>query len=169
VALHVAGGLLMLAFVVRMHHARYLLIVLPELTLLAAFVLHRQGRVRVTQVTATVWVGLQIAFFLGYPFVAGDPLKTLVAHWREHLQGELVAYELPPREKSWVLALAQGRLSERRPDHGAYVILDERRLADFREYRVVRADVRLQSVRLEGLTLARTYRRYVLIEPGPSP
>jgi hypothetical protein len=65
--------------------------------------------------------------------------------------------------------LAQGRLSERRPDHGAYVILDERRLADFREYRVVRADVRLQSVRLEGLTLARTYRRYVLIEPEPSP
>ncbi len=161
---HIVMTLIVLLFVVKGHKARYLLVVFPAVTLLISYFIHQQNLNSLAKKIAIVWAFLQIAVFICYPYVSGDPLKDLINYWQQHLQGDLESYELSKRETSWVQALSHGMLQ---PYHGGneYVILDAGDIGHFENYEVLQQATKLQKIEFKDHKFTKTFRKILLIKP----
>ncbi len=166
VLLYIALTLLLLILVVKRHKDRYLFVVFPPITLLLSYLIFQEHLRMLAQKIAMVWALLQIAVFLCYPYVVGTPLHDLIGYWQQHLQGNLMVYELPQREISWVQALSHGMLQSD-PTENSYVILDAQQMSHFQRYEVIQQARLLQDIEFHDATFTPKYKTFLLIKPLP--
>ena len=119
------------------HRDRYLLMIVPALSLIAARVIHQGGVARSALRLAAIAAIIQAAGIGVHGYVVGRPLHDLVGYWQHHLRGQLAVQSLGDRESTWALAISGGRLS---PSRGgiAYVVTPARQREQFPDYEVVR-------------------------------
>lgn len=169
---HLAVTGVLLVCVVRRRDSRYLLVVMPGLALLAATLARQRGLDRVARNVAITWAALQVAFFLAFPVATGEPLRALVRQWAGQGEGALASYEMPERDRGWLLALTEGRLRPYGPGC-RHVILEDRQLLRFQERETARFRVVGEARRTRGVTLrwprpVPRYRKYFLLEILPT-
>lgn len=119
------------------HRDRYLLMIVPALSLIAARVIHQGGMARSALTLAAIAAIIQAAGICVHGYVVGRPLHDLVGYWRHDLRGDLAVQSLGDRESTWALAISGGRLS---PSRGgiAYVVTPAWQREQFPDYEVVR-------------------------------
>ena len=98
------------AFAFAHHRDRYLLAIVPALSVVLARVIHHAGIARPARKLAAAAAIVQIAAVWVHGQIVGHPLHELVARWEQQARGDLAVHAVPRREAAWTLAIAGGRL-----------------------------------------------------------
>lgn len=153
---------LILLVVIKRPKDRYLLVIWPVITLLVSDLLHQARLTRLSKKIAVIVTFLQISIFIGYPFLSGQPINTLIAHWEKHLQGDVAVYNLSQRETSWAQALSHGA-SQPYDGTQPYVILEADDLAHFARYDIITQATKLSKITWNQRQIVTQYRTFLLI------
>jgi 4-amino-4-deoxy-L-arabinose transferase-like glycosyltransferase len=143
---------------------RYLLVIWPTITMLVGYVLHQARLTSLSKKIAVIAALLQIGVFMAYPLISGQPVNQLIAHWENHLQGELAAYGLSQREMSWAQALSHGTIQPYNAKQ-QYVLLKADDLAHFERYEIISQATNLSKLSWKDGRIVTHHHTYLLIRP----
>ncbi|MFO7691688.1 MAG: glycosyltransferase family 39 protein [Vicinamibacterales bacterium] len=141
---------------------RYLLPVLPVLSVIMAHVIREAGLMRRARLLAAVATVAQIAGIWAYSYLLGRPLHELAGYWDQHLRGELAVHAAGDREATWALAIAGGRLAPP-GDRTPYILAPAEEAGRLPGYEVVRRAARASALVRDGGRLRVKDREYVLL------
>jgi hypothetical protein len=161
-AWYVAVNLAVFVFLFAHHRDRYLLLVVPTLSLLMAHVIHQRGVTRTARRAAAIAAIAQIVAVGMHSYIVGRPLHDLVRDWEQNPRGDLAASALADRETTWALAIAGGRLVPYR-DGTPYVLASAEQLDRFPSYKVVNRAARAWKLVMADGRLTVTKQEFVLL------
>jgi len=147
------------------HKARYMLVIFPALTLVIGYIVYNSNFRKIAVSIAVGVTGIQLAIFLIYPLIGGNPLKEITHYWQDNIGPNLGTYKLSRKTTSILAALSHGSVG-RDDETCRYLVMDVKYLDHFKNPIILKRATQISKVRIEKGKIVKKYRTYVLIDKG---
>lgn len=153
--------LFVFVFLVDMHKERYLTVIAPAVSMVAAAYLHSEKWKRWVKIACVVSMA-QIMLYNCYPLFSHEALRALVRTWRTKHDGTL-GLPLEPKHAGWCRLYAHDK-NVVTPDSAGFLIVADRDYDTYRRWKIVSTEKRLSSLHFKGGKPVLRYRVYHLLQ-----
>lgn len=148
-------------FMVDMHKERYLTVIAPAVSMVAAAYLYSDTWKRWVKAACIISL-VQIALYDCYPLFSHEALRALVSTWRTEHRGTL-GLPLDLKRAGWCRLYAHDE-NVVSPDSADYLIVAEKNRENFQQWDVVATEKRLSSLHFKGGKPVLEYRAFYLLQ-----